>query len=179
MPLTESGGEHVRTPNASRGSRTPGSRGASCSRFIGVGTARVFSTAFGGEDFNARTPRRWENGRSSLGVEFRLNSFRRVAEKNCSGHLRKLGAKFGIAEKEMEAAENGVYDTRHETSHTENRTATINPPPKSGFRRCPFLGPHISRSARNTDRVERRFATGLGQERAEKPVANRRSVRRV
>jgi hypothetical protein len=32
------------------------------------------------------------------------------------GHLRKLGEKFGIAEKEMDEAENDVYAARHENS---------------------------------------------------------------
>jgi len=31
-----------------------------------------------------------------------------------SRHLRTVGEKFGIAKKELEAAENDVYDTRHE-----------------------------------------------------------------
>jgi hypothetical protein len=29
------------------------------------------------------------------------------------GHLRKLGEKFGIAEKELDEAENDVYDTNN------------------------------------------------------------------
>jgi hypothetical protein len=32
------------------------------------------------------------------------------------GRLRKLGEKFGIAEKEMDGAENEVHDARHENS---------------------------------------------------------------
>jgi len=43
----KSGGEHARTPNASRGSRTPDGRDS-------VWSAHGFSTAFGqGEEFNA------------------------------------------------------------------------------------------------------------------------------
>jgi hypothetical protein len=34
--------------------------------------------------------------------------------------------------------ENTHGRSRDETSHTENRTATINPTPKSRFRRCPL-----------------------------------------
>ena len=36
------------------------------------------------------------------------------SEKDSKGHLRKLGKKFGIVEKEVDKAENDVYDTRHE-----------------------------------------------------------------
>jgi hypothetical protein len=71
----ESGGEHARTPNASRGSRMPGSRASVLLAIYRSWTARVFSTALGDEDFNAKTPRRRENGRSSLGVESRPNSY--------------------------------------------------------------------------------------------------------
>jgi hypothetical protein len=42
----ESGGEHARTPNASRGSRTPGRRPRPARDGYRSWTARVFSTAF-------------------------------------------------------------------------------------------------------------------------------------
>jgi hypothetical protein len=37
----------------------------------------------------------------------------------------------------IKCQENTNGRSRHETSHAENRTATINPPPKSDFRRFP------------------------------------------
>ena len=76
------------------------------------------------------------------------------------GRLWKPGKKFRIDEQEMEAAENSEDQkprrpkthqprriksqesahrrSHHESIHTENRTATVNPTPKSSFRRVPF-----------------------------------------
>jgi hypothetical protein len=54
--------------------------------------------------------------------------------------LKSLAKRLRISTKKSAntfTQENTNGSSRHETSHTENRTATINPPPKSSFRRFP------------------------------------------